>query len=117
MAGNGKKTVRAYQSVKGIRPFNDWFQSLDTAQAEKVDDAVRRMTLGNLGDHKSVGDGVLERRIFGSPALRVYFGLDGKDLVILLAGGGKGSQQDDIVLAKIYWEDYKQRKKTKKAKK
>lgn len=110
------KTVLYYVSEGGARPAHDWFVSLDTAQAEKVDDAVRRMELGNLGDYKAVGDGVLERRIFGTPPLRLYFGLDGKNLVILLAGGSKSGQQGDITQAQIYWADYKARKKPVKSK-
>lgn len=114
MRAASRKAVLFYISKGGERPFDEWFQSLETAEAEKVDDAMRRMELGNLGDYKPVGDGVLERRVFGTPPLRLYFGLDGKDLVILLVGGGKKGQQDDIALAKIYWEDYKQRKKPRK---
>ena len=75
-----------------------------------MDEAFIRMELGNFGDHKSVGGGVMERRIFSSPALRVYYAMDGKELVILLAGGTKQNQDRDIEKAKGYWTDYKSRK-------
>lgn len=103
-------TVKIYQSGARKSPFAEWIASLPPAQALRVDEAVLRMELGNFGDHKSVGDGVMERRIFSSPALRVYYAMEGKELVILLAGGGKDGQNKDIERAKLYWADYKARK-------
>ena len=50
------------------------------------------MEAGNLGDVKSVGKGVLERRIFYGPGYRIYFGLDSNRVVILLTGGTKKRQ-------------------------
>ncbi len=49
--------------------------------------------------------------VFFGPGYRVYFGEDGKDIVILLCGGDKGSQQDDIRKAKAYWKEYNEREK------
>ncbi len=67
---------------------------------------VRRLTLGNFGDTKPVGEGVSEMRVHCGPGYRVYFVQRGKELVILLAGGDKGSQTSDIKkaieLSKIY---------------
>ena len=68
------------------------------------------MRVGNLGDWKSVGAGVYEMRIDCGPGYRLYFGLDGLKLVILLAGGNKRSQESDIKHAKSYWHDYQERK-------
>ncbi len=59
---------------------------------------------------KPVGEGVAERRINYGPGYRVYFGQDGRQLVILLVGGTKKRQQRDIVQAKAYWRNYKKRK-------
>jgi putative addiction module killer protein len=64
--------------------------------------------LGNFGDHKSVGQGVYELRIAYSSGYRVYFGMKGKRLVILLVGGDKGTQARDIKKAQQYWEQYKE---------
>ncbi|WP_341534755.1 type II toxin-antitoxin system RelE/ParE family toxin [Candidatus Thiosymbion oneisti] len=65
---------------------------------------------GNPGDVEPVGEGVAERRINYGPGYRVYFGQDGRQLVILLVGGTKKRQQRDIVQAKAYWRNYKKRK-------
>jgi putative addiction module killer protein len=58
-----------------------------------------------------VGDGVQEPRLDFGPGWRVYFAEDGDTLVLLLCGGEKSSQRDDIKRAKAYWSDYQQRKR------
>lgn len=103
-------TVKIYQTAARKSPFAQWIADLPPELALRVDEAILRMELGNFGDHKSVGGGVIERRIFSSPALRVYYAMDGKELVILLAGGSKQNQSADIEKAKAYWADYKARK-------
>ena len=64
------------------------------------------MRLGNLGNIRSLGDGVSELKVDFGPGYRVYFGEDGPRVVVLLIGGDKGSQQRDIAKAKDYWRDY-----------
>ncbi len=71
--------------------------------------AIVRVQEGNLSNVKSVGGGVLEYRINFGPGYRVYFGLDGATLVILLTGGSKKRQRRDIEAAARYWQDYRQR--------
>jgi putative addiction module killer protein len=68
------------------------------------------MQTGNLGDVKAVGEGVLERKIDWGPGYRIYFGRDGDQLIILLGGGSKKGQQDDLKRAKECWSDYRARK-------
>jgi len=65
-----------------------------------------RVEGGNLGVHRSVGDGVTELVIDFGPGYRIYFGQDGMELIVLLAGGEKKSQQADIERAKRYWRNY-----------
>jgi len=64
---------------------------------------------------ESVGGGVYERKVEFGPGYRIYFGLesDGRvtKVVILLNGGSKMGQSNDIDLAKLYWKDYKSRKR------
>jgi len=67
---------------------------------------IDRVESGNLGEHKGVGEGVFELVINFGPGYRVYFGQDGKDIVILLIGGNKSTQPRDIKTAKEYWRTY-----------
>jgi len=84
---------------------------LDATAAAKVTVAIARIEQGTLSAFKRVGGGVLEYRVDFGPGYRVYFGLDGDTLVILLGGGTKKRQQRDIEIAKSRWTDYKQRKR------
>lgn len=70
---------------------------------------LNRVRLGNFGDCKSVGGGVSELRIRYGPGYRVYLGRKGNRLVILLYGGDKRTQSNDIALAQQYWANYRRR--------
>ncbi len=106
--------IREYHDPGGRSPFREWFDRLNSEAAGKVTTALYRLGLGNFSNAKSVGSGVYECRINFGPGYRVYFGKDGELIVILLGGGTKQRQQNDIKLALDRWEDYKQRKKQKK---
>lgn len=101
--------VREY--VEGERsPFGEWFDRLDPVAAARIDRYVRRMEAGNFGGAKPVGGGVNELRMDFGPGYRVYYGMDGRTLVILLGGGDKRRQSDDIAAAVARWERYKKAK-------
>ena len=68
--------------------------------------AGTRLAVGNFGDHKAVGAGVFELRVSKGPGLRVYYGLKGNELVVLIGGGNKGSQRRDIAKAKELWRNW-----------
>lgn len=72
--------------------------------------AIARMEAGSLSNVENVGRGVSECRIHTGPGYKIYFGRDGEALVILLAGGTKRRQQNDIARARERWQDYKRRK-------
>lgn len=77
--------------------YEDWFDSLRDRNARmRINVRIRRITLGNLGDVKSVGDGVSEIRIDYGPGYRVYFVQKSDHLIVLLGGGDKSSQVRDI---------------------
>ena len=92
---------------RGRSYFARWFDELDAVAAAKVTTVLGRMAQGNFGDTKSVGGGVLERRIEFGPGYRIYFGRDGETLIILLGGGTKRRQSTDIELARTLWGGYR----------
>ena len=102
------KEVRRYSTSEGKVPFDEWFYSLRDAKAQvKIKLRLERVELGNLGDFRSVGEGVCELRIDYGPGYRVYFGQIGNIIVILLLGGDKSTQNRDISKAIEYWNDYR----------
>ena len=94
----------------GNSPFADWFDSLDAVTAARVDKYIRRLEAGNFGAAKSLQEGVFELRLDFGPGYRVYFGRDGKTIIILLGGGSKRRQSADITTAIERWKRYKQTK-------
>ena len=96
--------------AQGGSPFKDWFDALDSQAAMIVTVAVERLADGNTSRVKSIGEGAAEIRIDRGPGYRVYFGWDGKTLVVLLGGGTKRRQQRDIAEALTLWRLYKARK-------
>ena len=90
--------------------YDDWLRRLRDAQAKvAVIRRVTRVEQGNFGDHKFCRDGVWELRIDAGPGYRVYYGLAGHRLVLLLCGGDKRTQDADIARAVAYWQDWQQR--------
>ena len=106
--------IREYHDHVGYSPFREWFDRLNSEASRKVTTALYRIGLGNFSNAKGVGPGVYECRINFGPGYRVYFGKDDERIVILLGGGTKQRQQDDIRLAVERWGDYKRRKKEQK---
>lgn len=81
--------------------FGAWLNGLRDRKARlRIDDRIRRVSDGNLGDTKSVGDDVHELRLAFGPGYRIYFMWRGSVLIILLHGGDKSSQARDIAKAK-----------------
>jgi putative addiction module killer protein len=66
---------------------------------------MARFESGNLGDCAPVGGGVMETRIHDGPGYRLYFGMAGHEIILLLCGGGKQTQKSDIEKAQRYWND------------
>ena len=102
--------VREYIDAAGRSPFTKWLRALNVQAAAKVATALERIAEGNLSNVKTVGNGILEYKVDFGPGYRIYFGRDGDQLVILLGGGMKKRQQEDIRQAKANWQDYRNRK-------
>ena len=103
--------ILEYLDGEGRSVFGRWFERLDARAAAKVAIALARLANDNLSSLKGVGGGVMEYRIDFGPGYRIYLGLDGDTIVILLGGGTKQRQQRDIEAARLRWDDYRQRKK------
>lgn len=83
--------------IRQTETYATWFSDLrDRLAKVRIDIRIRRLSLGNAGDAKPVGEGVSELRINYGPGYRVYFVKRGKAVIVLLAGGDKRTQQKDI---------------------
>lgn len=97
-----------YKEVSsGKEPAKEWLFSLkDKMGKAKIMNRISRAESGNFGDHRSVGEGVFELKIDFGPGYRVYYALDGQEIILLLLAGDKSSQSKDIEKSKFYWNQY-----------
>ncbi len=88
-------------SIIETEQFTRWLESIkDRVTRVRLQLRLRKASLGNLGDHKPVGDNVWEmREVFGS-GWRMYCILHGSAVIMMLGGGNKSSQNKDIERAK-----------------
>ena len=103
--------LNQYRGDNSAVPYEEWESALPSVMAARITKYVKRMEQGNFGNSKPVGSGVSELKIDLGPGYRVYYGLDGDTLVILLGGGSKKRQSRDIADAIERWKTYKQRKR------
>ena len=102
------KQVVFYETQDRRIPFDEWLNSIrDVRTKTVITTRVRRIKLGSLGEYKSVGKSVCELKIDYGSGYRIYFGQVGTTIVVILCGGDKSSQSDDILIAQKYWKDYK----------
>lgn len=103
-------TLKIYETHNGAEPIIEWLNSLKDLKAKT---AIRlrldRMKLGNFGYCRAVGEGVSELKIDVGPGYRVYFGMIGKTVILLLCGGDKKTQDKDIRCAIGFFREHKQR--------
>jgi putative addiction module killer protein len=107
--------ARIYQRKDGSRPFDERFEKLEARAAARIVATIAKLEGGLRPDIEPVGDGASEAKIDYGPGYRVYFGLDGQELIVLLLCGNKKRQQADIDEVKVYWAEYKARKALKTA--
>ena len=106
---NGSFEIQEYVEA-GRSPFAEWFGGLDAVTAARVDRYIRRLEAGNFGAAKPLSEGVFELRLDFGPGYRVYYGREGRTIIILLGGGSKRRQDADIAAAVQRWKRYKQTK-------
>jgi putative addiction module killer protein len=104
------RKVESYVTRDGKDVFQQWLNGLVDQRAKLlIDKTIAKVRLGNLGQHKSVGEGVQEIVLDAGPGYRIYFSEHGATLIILLCGSTKKRQEKAIKEAKRYWKDWKER--------
>ena len=102
--------IRHYLTKNDKDVFMEWRRQLrDTTARVAVDRRINRMELGNFGDHRFCQDGVWELRIDVGKGYRVYYAVAGAQVILLLCGGDKRTQDADIDRACEYWADWQRR--------
>jgi putative addiction module killer protein len=102
--------IRHYLTTHQKDVYLDWSLRLrDTTARIAIDRRINRIEQGNFGDHKFCRDGVWEMRIDVGAGYRVYYAVAGKEVVLLLCGGDKRTQDADINRACEYWQDWQRR--------
>lgn len=95
--------------IQQTKAYVKWFLGLrDRVARARIDIRIRRLSLGNAGNAKPVGDGVSELRVDYGPGYRIYFVQRGEVVIVLLAGGDKSTQDKDIRNAKVLAKDLKE---------
>lgn len=108
--GMRKFWVKEYLLDSGKSPYEIWLQQLDKISKARIQARIFRLEQGNLGDCKSVGNQVFELRFTFGLGYRVYFGIDGHEIILLLLGGDKNTQLKDILKAQSFWDNYLEEK-------
>lgn len=109
MRNTQPRETEAYRTQNGREPFTERFNAIrDTRTQSRIRGRLDRLEKGNFGDCQSVGGGVFELRLPFGPGYRIYFGEVDRTIVLLLCGGDKASQVQDIERAKTYWREYKE---------
>jgi len=104
------RDIRDYKTARGVCPVRIWLHELQDLKAKRaVLRRIDRMVPGNFGDHEFIGGGVWEMRVDVGPGYRVYYSHIGTSVVLLLCGGPKRTQSQEIRKALAYWDDYLRR--------
>ncbi len=103
--------VKLYCETGGKIPYLKWIDAIKDKEIRiRIQQRIRRLELGNFGNCKALKDGVYELKLDFESGHRIYYGLEGKKIIILLCAGDKSTQRDDIEKAKKFWKDYKEMK-------
>ena len=106
------KEILHHITSSGSDPYQRWYMRLKDQKTQiAISNRISRLRSGNFGDFKRLHKDPInynsyELRIHYGPGYRVYFGVFQNDIVILLCGGTKGTQQRDIIRAQNYWNDF-----------
>jgi len=93
--------------LRETKIFSKWLLKLKDIKGKvAIIRRIKRLSTGNFGDHKTIGDGVSELRITVGPGYRVYYTQQESEIIILLVGGDKSTQSKDIEKAKKMAKEY-----------
>ena len=111
MLSAGKNELVVYERSDGKCPFGYWLSHLkDNRARDIIRVRLDRLAYGNAGKYERLGDDLYELKIYFGPGYRVYFGEASRNLIVLLCGGDKNSQSEDIETASQYWANHKKEK-------
>lgn len=93
--------VEIFKNESGKEPFIEWLDKIKNTQDKlRIRNRLRRIELGNIGDYKAISNSLYEMRMFFSSGYRIYFTFkNNKQIILLVIGGDKSSQNKDIKIA------------------
>jgi putative addiction module killer protein len=104
-------TIEFYKTPSDKEPYCEWFASIkDNIVKARIDQRLRRVEQGNLGDYKLIEEGLCEFRFFFDAGIRIYFAIKDKRIIVLFGGGNKNTQKKDIEIAKQHYKEFKEGK-------
>ncbi|MCD6250200.1 MAG: type II toxin-antitoxin system RelE/ParE family toxin, partial [candidate division Zixibacteria bacterium] len=87
--------------LRSTKQYDKWLAGIKDRQARnRILRRIDSMVIGSFGDHKTISANLFELRMFFSPGFRVYYTIQGREIIFLLAGGDKSSQKKDIAKAR-----------------
>ncbi len=102
--------IHHYTEPDGRDLYVDWWRKIKDHTARiAIDRRINRLEQGNFGDHSFCRDGVWELRVDTGAGYRVYYAISGKEIVLLLCGGTKRTQEADLTRACKFWHDWQRR--------
>lgn len=109
MRNTRPREIEVYETPNGQEPFSVWLASIqDTKTQTRIRARLDRLEKGHFRDCQSVGSGIFEMRLHFGPGYRIYFGELNRTIILLLCGGDKLTQTQDIQRAKTYWLEHKE---------
>lgn len=109
--------IEHYVDEKGNSPFRDWLKSIKCPRAKsRIFKELTKLESGLLGDPKSLGQGLYEKRLHFDDGYRLYYGYENKKMIVMLIGSTKKNQTRTIKQAKELWAEYKKQKAKEKLK-
>ncbi|MGZ6478096.1 MAG: type II toxin-antitoxin system RelE/ParE family toxin [Bdellovibrionales bacterium] len=104
-----RRAVEYYITPNGKAPARDWLSAVKDKMTQAIlYKRIRQAGEGQFGKTKSVGGGVFEMKIDYGPGFRIYYGIHGDEIILILTAGSKRTQSGDIAKAKTYWIQWKE---------